>query len=102
MSGPSRTRRPRSNATASVHVIPDIHGQLEALELMLRATGLFDEQYAWVGPDDAQLVQLGDLIDRGPKPRACVERMMGLCERYPGRVRVLTGNHEKMLLSEDR
>jgi hypothetical protein len=69
---------------------------------MLRASGLFDEKYAWMGPDDAQLVQLGDLIDRGPKPRACVERMMDLCARYPDRVRVLAGNHEKMLLSEDR
>jgi len=92
----------RSPATALTYVIPDIHGQLDALELMLAATGLFGDGDAWTGPDGAALIQLGDLVDRGPHPRGCVERMMGLCARHPGRVRVLAGNHERMLLSEDR
>jgi serine/threonine protein phosphatase 1 len=85
-----------------VYVIPDIHGQLGVLEAMLKASGLFGADDAWVGPADATLVQLGDLVDRGPHSRACVERMMALVARYPERVRVLLGNHEDMLLSEDR
>ncbi len=85
-----------------VYVIPDLHGRLDALEHMLRASGLFGAEGAWVGPADATLVQLGDIVDRGPHPRACVERLMGLLQRHPGRVRILRGNHEEMLLSEDR
>lgn len=85
-----------------VTVIPDIHGQRHALEAMLKASGLLGADDAWVGPPDATLVQLGDLIDRGAAPRACVERMMGLVARHPDHVRVLRGNHEEMILSEDR
>ena len=86
----------------SVLVIPDIHGRLDALELMLKASGLFGDGGDWVGPADATLVQLGDLVDRGPRSRACVERMLDLATRHPRRVRVLAGNHERMLLDEDR
>jgi hypothetical protein len=84
-----------------VHVIPDIHGRLDALELMLKASGLFGAGDAWIGPADGTLIQLGDLVDRGPQSPACVERMMGLQLLHPGRVRVLRGNHEALLLSTE-
>jgi serine/threonine protein phosphatase 1 len=85
-----------------VYVIPDLHGQFQALERMLTACGLLGPDDAWAGPPDATLVQLGDLVDRGPHSRACVERLKGLAQRHPQRVRVLCGNHEQMILSEDR
>ena len=84
-----------------VTVIPDIHGRLDALDLMLKASGLLGADGAWVGPADATLIQLGDLVDRGPQSPACVERMLGLQTRHPDRVRVLRGNHEDLLLSGD-
>jgi serine/threonine protein phosphatase 1 len=84
-----------------VHVIPDIHGRLDALELILKASGCLGPDDAWVGPADSSLVQLGDLVDRGPHSRACVERMMALTAKHPERVRVICGNHEQMLLSEN-
>ena len=85
-----------------VYVISDIHGQLQALESMLKASGLFGADDAWIGPADTTLVQLGDLVDRGPHSRACLERMKHLQTKHPDRVRVLCGNHEQMMLSEDR
>lgn len=86
---------------AFVHVIPDLHGQRDALDAMLQASGLLGPGDAWVGPADATLLQLGDIVDRGPRSRACVERLMDLEARHPGRVRVLCGNHERMLLSDN-
>jgi serine/threonine protein phosphatase 1 len=78
-------------------VLPDLHGRLDALEAMLRASG-------FVGRDlkprrgAMHLVQLGDILDRGPHPRACVTRLMALEKAAPDRVHILRGNHEEMAL----
>jgi len=87
-------------AAQDILVIPDLHGRLDALEAILRVGGFVDAQGALVD-SGLWLVQLGDLLDRGPRPRACVERMMDLRARAPERVRVLKGNHEDMVLSAD-
>lgn len=76
-----------------VYAIGDIHGRLD----------LFEQLLAKIDADDASrpsaettLILLGDLIDRGPDSRAVVERAMDLART--GKVRVLAGNHEEMLL----
>lgn len=79
-------------------VIPDIHGRHDALTAILRHCGAVDRALGWAHPDFT-VVQLGDLIDRGPKVRACVELMMGLQEEAGNRLIVLKGNHEDLLLS---
>jgi serine/threonine protein phosphatase 1 len=78
-------------------VIPDIHGELEALKAMLKACKAVDERLRPLA-HDFTLVQLGDLVDRGPDSRGCVELMMGLQRAGQGRVVVLRGNHEDLLL----
>jgi serine/threonine protein phosphatase 1 len=87
-------------APRDIVVIPDLHGRLDALEAMLRATGFVDAQ-GRLKDTALWLVQLGDLLDRGPNPRACVQRMMDLQAKAPERVHVVRGNHEEMALKAD-
>lgn len=83
----------RVPAGRRVYAIGDIHGRLDLFEQVL---ALIDEDDARRGPAETTLVLLGDLIDRGPDSRGVVERAMELAQT--GRVRILAGNHEEMLL----
>lgn len=71
-----------------VYAVGDIHGQFEFLEQAL----------SWIEADggpDAEIVFLGDLVDRGPASRAVVDRL--LQGRNKGRKwRVLKGNHDRL------
>ncbi len=71
-----------------IYVIADIHGQLDALE---RALTRIDAD----GGTGAEVVFLGDLVDRGPDSRGVIEHLIaGLAQ---GRNwRVLKGNHDRM------
>lgn len=68
--------------------IGDIHGCDRALEGVL--TSIAPE------PSDT-LIVLGDVIDRGPDSRRCVEILLSLRNLCP--VILIQGNHEEMLLS---
>ncbi len=83
----------RVPAGQRVYAIGDIHGRLDLFELLL---DIIHEDAAARGPADTWLVLLGDLVDRGPDSCGVVERAMQLAEG--GKVRVLAGNHEEMLL----
>ncbi len=80
-----------------VVVIPDIHGRLDALEAMLVHSGIVDGRWKWKGGRGQKLVQLGDLVDRGPHSKECVDLMMKIQEQAPSAVTILRGNHEEML-----
>lgn len=67
--------------------IGDIHGCDVALDALLRELA--------PAPEDT-LVQLGDVIDRGPNSRGCIDRMLEL--RSQCRLVHLLGNHEEMFL----
>lgn len=67
--------------------IGDVHGCYDQLEDLLAK---------W-DRDRQQLVFMGDLIDRGPDSKACLERVCQLV-REAGAV-CLTGNHERMFLA---
>lgn len=67
----------------STWLIGDIHGCLDELDALLKKL-----------PADAQLIFLGDYIDRGPDSKGCIERLMQ--EKH--RSIFLRGNHEQMLL----
>jgi len=61
-------------------LISDIHGNLEALEVVLddiKAQGL------------SEIYCLGDIIGYGPNPRECIDRVMGHCTM------TLLGNHDQ-------
>ncbi|MBB3859632.1 serine/threonine protein phosphatase 1 [Novosphingobium hassiacum] len=76
-----------------IYAIGDIHGRLDLFEQLLDKIIADD---ATRGPSDTWLVLLGDLVDRGPESRGVVERAIELAQG--GKVRILAGNHEEMLL----
>lgn len=79
-------------------VIPDLHGRYDALQAYLRASGFADAE-GKVLPGESVLLQLGDLIDRGPQSRVCVQTFIDLQAQAPQRVIVLKGNHEAWALA---
>lgn len=76
--------------THPIYTIPDVHGQdalLEAALTLIEADG---------GPD-AEIIFLGDLVDRGPDSRAVIDRVMQ--GQTAGRNwTVLRGNHDQMFI----
>ncbi len=87
----------------SLVAIGDVHGDFNDFVAILQRTGLIDEQHHWAG-GKTTLVQTGDLIDRGPKPREVLDLLMSLEEpaaKAGGRVVALLGNHEVMNLMGD-
>ncbi len=80
--------------------VGDLHGAFDDFVGILRETRLLDERNRWIDPR-ACLVQLGDVLDRGGRPRAILDLLMDLEQRYPDRVEMVLGNHETMRLTGD-
>jgi hypothetical protein len=86
-----------------VVAIGDVHGAYEPLLALLSAAGITDARGRWTG-GDATLVQLGDLLDRGPDERRVLDLLMRLereADAQDGRVIVVLGNHEIMAMQDD-
>ena len=86
-----------------VVAIGDVHGAYESMLRLLEGAGIADASGHWIG-GAATLVQVGDLIDRGPDDRRVLELIMRLeeeADRAGGRVISLLGNHEVMNLHGD-
>lgn len=74
----------------------DLHGNRTVMLRALSALGLTDESGRWTG-GGRRLVQVGDMIDRGPEPLGTIEFMMRLqaeARAAGGEVICLLGNHE--------
>ena len=87
----------------SVIAIGDVHGDFDDFVGILQHTGLIDKQHHWTG-GKTTLVQVGDLLDRGPKPRDVMDLLMALeneASKDGGRVESLLGNHEMMNIMGD-
>ncbi len=69
--------------------IGDVHGNLPALDDLLGKLELTATD---------TLILLGDLIDRGPDTKGCLERLVRLQSEAPCPVRFVLGNHEEWLL----
>tara|TARA_R110002020_G_scaffold28146_8_gene89967 strand:+ start:283 stop:1047 length:765 start_codon:yes stop_codon:yes gene_type:complete len=74
------------------YAIGDVHGRRDLLEAML--AGIDDDS----GGRDARIVFLGDIIDRGPESRQCLDLVVRTLETHPGS-RLILGNHEEFLLA---
>lgn len=78
--------------------IGDVHGAYDGLVSILEQSGLIDQNLRWIG-GNTHLVQLGDVVDRGPDSRKAMDLLIKLEEQAEdagGRVHVLIGNHEAM------
>ncbi len=75
-----------------IYAVGDVHG----------CAGHLDRLMATIAKDEdgkpAQIVFLGDYLDRGPDSRAVVERLLAIRAERPGAV-FLKGNHEDVFLA---
>ena len=70
-----------------IAVIGDVHGQVEQLARVLeQIESLPDYERRWV-------VFIGDLVDRGPNPKAAIDLMLQQFERH-SKTTIICGNHE--------
>jgi hypothetical protein len=90
-------------AQEPIVAVGDVHNDFDDFVAILGRAGLIDKQNHWAG-GRSTFVQLGDLLDRGPKPRDVMDLMMALEKEAPqasGRVVSLLGNHEMMNIMGD-
>ncbi len=83
--------------------VGDVHGAFDELVTILEESELVDEELRWIG-GASHLVMLGDIADRGPRPRDCYDLVIRLQEEADdagGRLHFLLGNHEIMNLVGD-
>ncbi len=83
--------------------VGDVHGDLAQFTSVLRSAELVDVNSKWTG-GKTHLVQVGDLLDRGPDSRKLIEMLMSLekqAHAAGGAVHCLIGNHEAMNLYGD-
>ena len=83
--------------------IGDLHGDYENFVEILRnpRVALVDENLHWIG-GDTHLVQTGDIMDRGDRPKEVFDLLMRLekeAEAASGTVHVLFGNHEEATMT---
>jgi len=81
----------------------DVHGDLDALRLILRKAGVIDPGDRWIG-GKLVFVQTGDVLDRGKNDLSCLNLLRDLQRQAPehgGRVVLLNGNHEVMNVQGD-
>lgn len=74
----------------TLYAIGDIHGHLD---LLRGAHARVEADRARVGAEDAPLVHVGDLVDRGPDSAGVIDLLIAQTEA-DARVHVLLGNHD--------
>ena len=74
-----------------IYALSDLHGHLSCLEAALEVIDL-------AGDPSAQLILLGDYLDRGPHSAQVLYTIRDVQRRFTSRVIVLPGNHEDWFL----
>ena len=77
LSADAWSREWRFDGVDRVVAISDIHGAYDAMVTTLQNAGILDEDLAWMG-EEATLVIVGDILDRGPKSRAAMDLLIRL------------------------
>jgi hypothetical protein len=88
---------------SKVIAVGDLHGSYDKAIRILQAADLLDDDLRWIGGAQ-HLVVVGDFVDRGVGDRALMDlfrRLRPESEAAGGRVHVLLGNHEVMILMRD-
>jgi hypothetical protein len=83
--------------------VGDVHGAYDRFVQILEVAGVIDKRGRWSG-GKTHLVQLGDIVDRGPDSRKALDFLKKLereASSAGGRVHALLGNHEAMRLMVD-
>ena len=83
--------------------VGDVHGAYDRLVSILRAAAIVDARLRW-SAGKTHLVQLGDVVDRGPDSRKALDLLQSLekeAARAGGAVHALLGNHEVMRMLGD-
>ncbi len=91
------------NGVGRVVAVGDVHGDLGQFTRILQGADLVDGDMNWIG-GKTHLVQVGDVLDRGPDSRAIMDLIMVLEQQASlqgGYVHFLLGNHEVMLMKTD-
>ncbi|MDT0553421.1 metallophosphoesterase [Urechidicola vernalis] len=87
----------------SIYVVGDVHGRYNQLTNLLQKSNLINSDLEWIG-GKAHLVFLGDLFDRGDDVTKVLWFIYELEEKARlkgGKVHVVLGNHEIMVMSKD-
>lgn len=87
-----------------MEIIGDVHGQLDKLSVLLRVSGLVDDDDHWSG-GSRKVWFTGDFADRGPYGIGVIRLIMRLqdeARQAGGQVNALLGNHDVLLLAADR
>jgi hypothetical protein len=89
-------RGPISTGVERIVAVGDLHGAYDGFTAILQGIGLVDADLHWAG-GRSHLVQIGDVLDRGPGARKIfdlIRRLEGEAAAAGGRVHMLIGNHE--------
>lgn len=73
----------------NILVVGDVHGCYHTLKKLISENWEPEEEY---------LIQLGDLINKGPNSAKCLKYYKKLQKKHPSKVVLLRGNHEQMFL----
>jgi diadenosine tetraphosphatase ApaH/serine/threonine PP2A family protein phosphatase len=74
------------------YAIGDVHGRRDLLAALLSAISKDS------GSQKHRIVFLGDIIDRGPESRQCLDLVIGTLQSQPDS-RLILGNHEEFMLT---
>ena len=86
-----------------IFVMGDIHGQYERMVEMLISGGVIDDKLNWSW-GDGHLIFIGDIFDRGESVMEAfwlIYKLEKQAESKNGKVHLLLGNHEAMILKND-
>jgi hypothetical protein len=103
---PARPPRPHRDTWTRVPrflAVSDIHGDYDALSTFLQRAGVVDSAGTWTW-GDGHLVVVGDMVDRGAQVTEVLwflHRLEQEAQRAGGRVHVVLGNHEMMVMRDD-
>ena len=83
--------------------LSDIHGEYDAMVTFLQQAGVVDSAGHWTW-GDGHLVIVGDVVDRGNRVTECLwflYRLEREAARAGGRLHMVLGNHELMVMRDD-